>query len=286
MLKGSCLCGGISYQIAEPLENFTHCHCSMCRKIHGAMFGSYVRTRQVEFVQGKELIANYESSAGFFRCFCNRCGSVLPEQIEGAEYNFVPAGGLEDDTGICPEKHIFASSKASWHSITDQLPQLDTYDSVAEDQGLATIEQEDRSNRYDEHVGGSCLCGDVAFKFTTGSAKLMMQCHCTRCRKVKGAAHASNIFVAPDDFEWVAGEEQVVVFDLPEADRFGNSFCRKCGSSVPRKADNAPLINIPAGALDDDPGIQPKANIFVGSKADWFDITDQIPQHDEMPPAK
>lgn len=283
MLNGSCLCGGVTYKISEPLENFAHCHCSMCRKVHGAMFGSYLRTRQVEFIKGEDLIARYESSKGFFRCFCGQCGSVLPEQVEGAEYNFVPAGGLDDDVSIRPEKHIFAASKATWHQISDDLPQVDTYDEIAEDQGLVSVEQTDRSNQHNECVGGSCLCGDVAFKFSAGSAKLMMQCHCTRCRKVKGAAHASNVFVASEDFEWLKGEDRITTYDLPEAERFGNSFCKKCGSSVPRKAEGAPAINIPAGSLDDSPGIEPKANIFVGSKANWFEISDQIPQHDEMP---
>lgn len=285
MLNGSCLCGGVTYQISEPLENFTHCHCSMCRKVHGSMFGSYLRTRQVVFTQGEELIANYESSKGFERCFCGRCGSVLPEKVEGAEYNFVPAGGLDDDVGIRPEKHIFASSKAEWYQITDELPRVDEYDEVAQEQGLTTIAQDDRGNKHSGHVGGSCLCGDVAFQFKAGSAKLMMQCHCTRCRKVKGAAHASNVFVAPEDFAWLKGEARVVDYSLPEADRFGNSFCKNCGSSVPRQSVNSPMVNVPAGSLDDDPGIQPKANIYVGSKANWFEISDEVPQHDEMPPS-
>ena len=258
MLNGSCLCGGVTYKISEPLENFTHCHCSMCRKVHGAMFGSYLRTKQVEFIQGENLIANYESSKGFLRCFCSQCGSVLPEQLESADFNFVPAGGLDDDVSISPEKHIFASSKATWHRITDGLPQIDTYDFIAEEEDLPAIEQDDRSDQHKGFVGGSCLCGDVAFKFSAGSAKLMMQCHCTRCRKSKGAAHASNVFVAPEDFEWIKGDEQIVTYDLPEADRFGNSFCKKCGSSVPRRAKGSPVVNIPAGALDDDPGIEPK----------------------------
>ena len=283
MLDGSCLCGGVTYKVSEPVENFTHCHCSMCRKIHGSLFGSYLRTRQLDFIQGKDLIVKYESSPGFERCFCGRCGSVLPEQVEGAEYNFVPAGGLDGDIGIYPEKHIFASSKADWYQISDDLPKVDAYDDVAEDQGLVTIEQSNRSGRHQGHVGGSCLCGDVAFRFKNGSAKLMMQCHCSRCRKVKGAAHASNVFVPPGDFEWLTGEDRVVIYDLPDAERFGNSFCKKCGSSVPRQAANSPMVNVPAGALDDDPGIEPKANIYVGSKASWFEISDQVPQHDEMP---
>jgi len=289
MPNGSCLCGAVTYAVEEPLENLVHCHCSMCRKVHGTPFGSYVRSKNVSFKSGAGCIARYESSPGFFRCFCDKCGSVLPEKIEDAEVEgtniyFVPVGGLEDAITARPEKHIFSGSKANWYRITDDLPQMHEYDSVAMDQGLHSIKQPDRSGIDENQVSGSCLCGDVVFRYKSGSAKLMMQCHCTRCRKVKGAAHAVNVFVSPDDFEWVKGSDQVVVYDLPEAERFGNSFCKSCGSSVPRKSVNSPMVNVPAGSLDDDPGIEPAANIYVGSKADWFDITDDIPQHHEMPP--
>jgi len=285
MLKGSCLCGAVEYEVEEPLENLVHCHCSMCRKIHGTPFGTYVRSRAVSYIQGKESIKRYESSADFERCFCGLCGSVLPEDVEGADFYFVPAGGLNGEIGIRPLKHIFTASKARWYAITDSLPQIAEYDEIASDQGLSVIEQADRGGAGDGHIHGSCLCGKVAFKYVQGSARLMMLCHCSRCRKVKGAAHAANVFVAPDDFEWLQGKDNVTVYDLPDAERFGNSFCQDCGSSVPRQSDNSPMVNVPAGALDDEPGIEPKAHIYTGSKADWFEITDDTPQHDEMPPA-
>ena len=59
MLNGSCLCGGVTYEISEPLENFAHCHCSMCSKVHVPIFGSYLLRRQVEFIQGEDLNARY-----------------------------------------------------------------------------------------------------------------------------------------------------------------------------------------------------------------------------------
>jgi len=279
MISGSCLCGEVKYKAAEPIGNPSHCHCSMCRKLHGTPFGSYVRTSHVEFEQGKERITQFESSEGFMRCFCNTCGSILPEELKSEGYFFVPAGGLDGKLGVKASKHIFVGSKADWYEITDDLPQEEEY-GVS---GLKAIDQPDKSGAHEGHVGGSCLCGDVAFKYKTGSEKMMMACHCTRCRKVKGAAHAVNIFVPPDDFQWLHGEDKTVVYDLPAAERFGNSFCKRCGSSVPRKSENSPMYNVPAGALDDAPGIELKAHIFVGSKSDWFDIADSIPQHEEMP---
>ena len=280
MLSGSCLCGEVTYQVAEPIDHFTHCHCSMCRKIHGTPFGTYFRSPQVTFTSGRDNIAMYESSPGFFRCFCNQCGSVAPEESQEADYHFVPAGGIDGDITERPSQHIFVESKADWYQITDELPQADCY---SMDSAGAGVEQADRSNAQTGHVAGSCLCGKVTFKYTEGAEKLMMLCHCSRCRKVKGAAHAYNLFVAPQDFHWLTGADNVTVYDLPNADRFGNSFCRDCGSSVPRKSANSPMFNIPVGTLDDTPDIDPKAHIFVGSKSNWFEITGSILQCEEMP---
>ncbi|TDJ36869.1 MAG: hypothetical protein E2O54_16345 [Gammaproteobacteria bacterium] len=62
----------------------------------------------------------------------------------------------------------------------------------------------------------------------------MRNCHCSRCRLSRAAAHATNLFVAPDVFEWLQGEERVRGFDLPGTERFGANFCGDCGSLVPR----------------------------------------------------
>lgn len=278
MNKGSCLCGAVQYQLNSAPEAMMHCHCSICRKIHGTPFATYVQTSGVTWLAGEDKVKSYQSSDNFHRCFCGDCGSVLPETIDGADFTFVPAGALEGEINVRPTKHIFATSKAGWYQIHDDLPQYEAYSA----EGGVGVEQQDRSGQRDGAVGGSCQCGDVAYQFS-GDAKLMMWCHCSRCRKVKGAAHATNVFVEPDNFKWLKGEDKVVVYDHKEAERFGNSFCKRCGSSMPRKAENSPMVNIPAGALDDAPGIETKGHIFVGSKASWFDIHDQHDQFEAMP---
>ena len=278
MKNGSCLCGVVTYRLLDDPGSMMHCHCSICRKIHGTPFATYVQVSGVEWLSGQEHISQYQSSANFLRCFCNQCGSVLPETVDGAGFSFVPAGGLDGEISVKPEKHIFASSGADWYQISDDLPRFDGYSAEHTD----GIDQPDRSGRVAGAKSGSCFCDDVAYQFT-GEAKLMMYCHCSRCRKVKGAAHAANVFVAPEQFSWIRGEESVVVYDHPEAERFGNSFCKRCGSSVPRKAEKSPMINIPAGSLDDPPGIESKGHIYIGSKSDWFDICDSLDQFDEMP---
>ncbi len=278
MNQGSCLCGAVKFQLLSEPEMMMHCHCSICRKIHGTPFATYVKTSGVKWLAGEDKIRHFQTSENFHRCFCGDCGSVLPETIDGADFSFVAAGALEGDINVRPEKHIFATSKADWYEIPDDLPQYESYGPQAGD----GVPREDRSGQVDGAVAGSCQCGDVAFQYTS-EAKLMMWCHCSRCRKVKGAAHATNVFVPPENFKWIRGEEKVVIYDHAEAERFGNSFCQQCGSSMPRKSDNSPMVNIPAGALDDSPGIETKGHIFVGSKADWYEIKDKYNQFEAMP---
>ncbi len=115
MIRGSCLCQGVKFEIHGKLGRSSHCHCSMCRKAHGAAFGSYAAAKAEQFrvVAGGTLIARYASSPGVTRTFCSRCGSTLqflsatnPEIVD------VALGTLDDDPGIRVERHIFVASKA------------------------------------------------------------------------------------------------------------------------------------------------------------------------------
>lgn len=277
MINGSCLCGKVTFKAGGEFSDMMHCHCSMCRKIHGSQFATYLTATECEYASGEEYVQPYESSDGFVRVFCKVCGSVLPESNEDGKYA-IPAGLLDEDPGIRPEAHIFTESKATGYAIHDELPQMTHYG----DGDMARVVEIPETVKSDGVVKGGCLCGDVAYEYT-GTPKLMMNCHCSRCRKVKGAAHATNVFVPVDNLHWLKGEAKVVNFDLPEAERFGNAFCARCGSSLPRKSAGMGMFNVPVGSLDCDPGITAKGHIYVGSKAAWFDIKDDLPQWDEMP---
>ena len=282
MTRGSCLCGEIAYEVRGEPEHMTHCHCTMCRKIHGSLFATYVMVPKENFswMKGAERAVSYESSPGFTRAFCRTCGSVIPV-VDDDEDVAMPAGNLESDCGVRPEAHIFVKSKAPWYTITDDLPQYDAYDPGTD---LPDIALGSRGSGRHGVVGGSCLCGAVGFEYE-GSPKFMMNCHCSRCQRVKGAAHASNVFVAPDAFRWLKGEELVITYKLPEAERFGHAFCGRCGSSVARVVPGAPVVNVPAGSLDDPPGIEPRGHIYVAYKAPWFELSDDLPRFDELPPS-
>ncbi len=125
MLKGSCLCGGVRYEIDGPLDGALNCHCSMCRKAHGAAFRSRagVRAKDFRWVNGEELITWFESSAGNHRGFCSRCGSPLLSRFDSRQDVYgLPLGCLDTDPGVRPGMHVFVGSKAPWYEITDALP--------------------------------------------------------------------------------------------------------------------------------------------------------------------
>jgi hypothetical protein len=128
MIRGGCLCGAVRYEIRGPLGRITHCHCSQCRKAHGAAFGTYARVRWADFtmVSGEADLGSYPSSSAVLRTFCKRCGSTLQFIRESRPESFALAiGTLDDDPGIRPSHHIFVGSKAPWFEITDGLPQHD-----------------------------------------------------------------------------------------------------------------------------------------------------------------
>ncbi|MCG8590212.1 MAG: GFA family protein [Proteobacteria bacterium] len=130
-------------------------------------------------------------------------------------------------------------------------------------------------------ITGSCLCGAIRYE-VTGEPVWAHNCHCRRCRKIRGTAFASNLFVPLADFRFAQGEDLLGSYKLPEAERFTHVFCRTCGSSLPFRNEARGVAVIPMGSLDDDPGREPGAHIFVASKANWFTITDSLPQYPEQ----
>jgi len=132
MITGSCLCGGVRFEIAEAVGPFELCHCRRCRKASGSAFTALlgVRTRDFRLVQGRDLIATYEAPLleappPYRTSFCRSCGSPVPDPDPSSEWFEIPAGLLDGDPGFRPDKHIFVELNAAWHEITDALPQLD-----------------------------------------------------------------------------------------------------------------------------------------------------------------
>ena len=136
----------------------------------------------------------------------------------------------------------------------------------------------------DIHLSGSCLCGSVAYEIR-GELRQFTHCHCERCRKATGTGHATNIIMTPASVEWTAGESLLSRYKLPEAKRFATVFCRECGSLMPRIAPDNSIAVIPAGTLDEDPGIRPERRIFQDSRADWSCPAEDLPSFDQYQPS-
>jgi len=128
---------------------------------------------------------------------------------------------------------------------------------------------------------GSCLCGAVRYE-VRGDLGTAVYCHCSRCRKASGTAFASNAVIAARDFVVVQGEDALRTFSTPQG--VHRVFCSKCGSPLTSSRDSLPdVLRLRLGSLDTPVPAAPSAHIFVGSKAAWWEIRDQLPQHAERP---
>lgn len=282
MIPGSCLCGAVAFELEGPLDLMTHCHCGRCRKAHGTEFATYVGARPEGFrvTRGAEEIRRHASSPGHVRSFCGRCGSVVPgEPAPGEARAFVPAGLLDADPGARPIAHIFAASRAPWVELDPSIPAFDAWPPGYE---AAVVDPPDPGEAVPGVLRGSCLCGGVRFHIE-GTPQAMRHCHCSRCRKSRTAACATNLMVDADAVRMLSGEEGVGSYAVPGARFFRHVFCRTCGSPLPRIDRERGVAVVPAGALDDAPGLAPSAHIFVASGAPWYRIVDDLPQHAERP---
>ncbi len=130
ILHGGCLCGSVRYEIRAPLGTAEHCHCSMCRKAHGAAFSTnaLVATEALVVTSGVEFISKYQSSTNRKKCFCSKCGSQLfIRRLDKPAFTVVTLGTIDDDPQVRPERHVFVASKAPWHDIADALPRFKIY---------------------------------------------------------------------------------------------------------------------------------------------------------------
>lgn len=127
---------------------------------------------------------------------------------------------------------------------------------------------------------GSCLCGNVNFEIE-GEFQHFFLCHCKHCQKDTGSAHAANLFSNSAVIQWLSGEESISSYTLPST-RHQKSFCSNCGSALPNVQANSTLV-VPAGSLNTDTPIPPKAHIFAGSKANWDNRLEEVVSFEKLP---
>ncbi len=283
MNKGSCLCGDIQWQVEGPPNMMMNCYCSVCRKLHGTDFVTFIGygADGFKWLAGEDKVRLYASTPGgpAMRASCPKCGSKVAVEMPDGSSVFMPAGNLEGDIDRLPDFNCFVGSKAPWTEIP---PGSTSFEGFPDGYDGPTLEDLVRPPATAAATGGSCHCGKVSFEFDMPFER-MGYCHCSLCRKSVSGAMSSEVFVESEDFRWLAGEDNLERYDHPDS-HFSLHFCRDCGSLMPiHLGDEEDLYLVPAGSLDQDPGIRPMGHIFVGSKANWDEIADDLPRFEEWP---
>jgi len=123
MLKGSCLCGKVSFEIDAEVVSSDACHCTQCRRQSGHYWASADVRRSALKICGEDSITWFYSSEKVRRGFCSTCGSFLFWDPPASDYTAVAMGSLDSPTGVKLEKHIFVADKGDYYAIEDGLPQ-------------------------------------------------------------------------------------------------------------------------------------------------------------------
>ena len=124
---GACLCGEVRFEITLPTDFCAHCHCTMCRRSHGAGYVTWVGLPKshLRVLSGKQSLVSYQSSEHAQRIFCGRCGSTLIfESTQYAQQVHLPLGNLNGKIDREPEFHVHFDDRAEWVVIGDQLPRF------------------------------------------------------------------------------------------------------------------------------------------------------------------
>ena len=129
MITGRCECGEVKYRVDAEITDFSHCHCSQCRRLHGAAFASFagVPREAFNYNTGAFQVSSYDSSETHSRKFCGRCGSNILVELESEpDALYLTMGTMDGNPTLPPGYHIYVGSKAPWHTISDDLPQYET----------------------------------------------------------------------------------------------------------------------------------------------------------------
>jgi len=126
-------------------------------------------------------------------------------------------------------------------------------------------------------LAGKCECGTV--RYSVPDAFLYaMNCHCSSCRAATGSAFKAFAGIEREKLEITNGRDTLLI--VGEADS-NDTRCAACGSLLFSVVRDGAYVHVAMGSLVDAPGIRPTKHIFVGSKAPWFEITDDLPQFEE-----
>jgi hypothetical protein len=127
-------------------------------------------------------------------------------------------------------------------------------------------------------LSGKCLCGTVCYE-VADQFLYSLNCHCSNCRRSTGSAFKPFAGIERAKLRLSGGADQLLIFGKESAH---DAHCGKCGSLLYSLVRDAQFLHVTLGTLVDSPSIRPSAHIFVGSKAPWHTITDDLPQHEEF----
>jgi hypothetical protein len=127
-MNGSCFCGAVRFSAQTPSKWCAHCHCSMCRKTHGAGYVTWVgfEQEQISMTSGNALLTWFDSSPGAQRGFCSRCGSSMFFRSERwAGELHIALGSIDDRIDRQPQANVFFDQHVDWMPIDETLKQVD-----------------------------------------------------------------------------------------------------------------------------------------------------------------
>ncbi|CAN5912142.1 GFA family protein [soil metagenome] len=119
------------------------------------------------------------------------------------------------------------------------------------------------------------MCGAVGYT-VSDDFRYALNCHCSNCRRTTGSAFKPFAGIERDELTLTKGADTLLI--VGDA-RNNDTHCKACGSLLYSTVRDGAFVHVTMGTLADDPTIRPSGHIFVGSKAPWFTITDDLPQH-------
>ena len=130
MIEGHCECGGVKFRVDGEIHDYSHCHCSQCRRMHGAAFATFAGVARGDFhyLDPAPPLTTYASSDSHDRVFCSVCGSnIMVVLSDEPDDYYLSMSAIDGLPALPPAYHIFVGSKAPWYQIADDAPQYDEF---------------------------------------------------------------------------------------------------------------------------------------------------------------
>ena len=253
MNRGSCLCGAVQFE-AGPFDSMVHCHCSMCRKHHGAMFATFLGGPGDGFrwLAGEEAVVVYRSSEHGLRPFCRICGSVLPAVL--------PDLGIVLRRPPATSRATRTSGRSCTCSPRSRAGLVPDHRRAAAIRTLPARIRRRHGRR--PAVRPTPIPGIIQRRLPLRRRRLRAErARRSACRtaiaRAAGARAAPRMRRMPSSgassSRGSAAKANIMSFALPGAKRFGQDFCRRCGSPVPRVVASTGYVVVPCGGLDTAP---------------------------------